>query len=291
MKVAYLILTHADPEHLWRLIGALGDRADVYVHVDAKSDLAQFQTRTSPNVMFLADRVDVRWAGFSMVRAILALIETAMAKGESYSHLVLLSGADYPIKPAHEIEAFLFANKDHEFIKYIDVRESPDHYMKQIEVKHFRDPILAGGGFPDRVARKVANSLKMSNKWDGKWIPYFGSNWWALTPACCEKVLETAKKVPFIEMNRRTFAPDEKFFHTIVGNSEFAAKSDGLQEFLGVGTCNLANLHIVDPSLAKWFTEEDFEQVASSDKFFVRKVRTGTSTDLLDRIDKELLGS
>jgi hypothetical protein len=51
----------------------------------------------------------------------------------------------------------------------------------------------------------------------------------------------------------------------------------------------MANLHLIDPTLAKWFTIADREEVARSDRYFLRKVRTGASDELLDYIDAELL--
>ncbi len=294
-RVAYLILAHQDPTHLWRLIRSLDHRADFFVHLDRKIDDAQFVGRRSPgNVRFIERRIAVTWAGFSMVSAILALVDEALGAGNEYSHLVLLSGADYPIKPASAIVEHLASNRSHEFIKYIDMRNSPDHYMRQIELRHFRDPLIAGTGsavkLVDRCLRKIGNMAELSNQWSEDCVPYFGSTWWALTPACCEHVMSVVKSDKrYVEMNRNTFAPDEHFFHTIVGNSEFRERSDGVQEYLGVGTVNLANLHLIDPSLAKWFTVEDREEVASSDRYFLRKVKTDVSTGLLDFIDAELL--
>jgi hypothetical protein len=84
---------------------------------------------------------------------------------------------------------------------------------------------------------------------------------------------------------RHAFASDEQFFHTIVGNSRFAASATGLQAYSGRGTYKLANLHLIDPSLSKWYTLDDWEAVSRSDKFFLRKVRTGESTKLLDALD------
>jgi hypothetical protein len=91
-------------------------------------------------------------------------------------------------------------------------------------------------------------------------------------------------------MNRRAGFPDEHYIHTIVGNSQFARKATGLQKFTGIGTYRMANLHHIDPSLSKWFTELDFELLRKSDKLFVRKVRTSDGTGLVNRIDEELLG-
>jgi hypothetical protein len=88
---------------------------------------------------------------------------------------------------------------------------------------------------------------------------------------------------------RYTFAPDEQFFHTIIMNSPFADNSDGRQAFIERGTWRTANFHLVDPSLTKWFGAEDVDLIRNSDKFFVRKLRSGVSDTLVDWIDANLL--
>ncbi len=286
---AYLVLAHADPVHLGRLVRALGDSSDVFVHVDAKVDQGPF-VAAAGRAAFIEERVRVFWAGYSMVEAIMRLIRRALDSGREYTHFVLLSGADYPIKPQSEICAHLVENRGRQFIKYIDMRESKDHYLRQVTRKHFQDPVF-GESLVDRAIRKVLRSINLPNKWDPSIVPYFGSNWWALTPDCCRYIVEFVEaNNGFEAMNRRTFSPDEHFFHTIVGNSPFAAQSSGVQEYLGVGTVNLANLHLIDPSLAKWFTLEDYDLIAKSDRYFVRKVSTELSTTLLDALDQRILG-
>ena len=86
-----------------------------------------------------------------------------------------------------------------------------------------------------------------------------------------------------------TFSPDEHYIHTIVGQSPFLAFFNGVQPFQGRGTWRLANLHLVDQSLAKWYTVADWETIVSSDRLFVRKVRSKDGKDLVERIKQELL--
>lgn len=286
---AFLVLAHSDPQQLWRLIRALGPQADKYVHIDAKADFDSFY-RDEEGVTFVEPRVRVTWAGYSMVEAILNLVKAALQNGKDYSHLVLLSGSDYPIKRMEQVSDNFVRQPDREFIRYIDMRESPEHYMRQLLKRHYREPV-ASLPLVDRAVRKVLNVASLPNSWSETIVPFFGSTWWALTPRCCRFMIEYIEQNPSFEsMNRRTFSPDEHFFHTIVGNSPFASRADGLQKYLGVGTVNLANFHLIDPTLAKWFSLDDLDDVLQSDKLFVRKVRTETSSELLDAIDDRVHG-
>lgn len=290
-KIAYLILAHIDPTHLRRLVERLSFNSYIFVHIDQKADIRAFDVEAYPaHAMFLKERINVRWAGYSMVEATLSLIREAMASDRDFSHLVLLSGVDYPLCSAESLCRFFNGHAEHEFIKYIDMRNSLDVYMPQIQRKHFRDYVLLhnskAGIFSGKVLMKLAASLRLKNLWNHTIIPYYGSSWWALTPQCCQYILNYVSSNPgFVEMNRQTFAPDEHFYHTLVGNSPFAAHSDGLQPFQGRGTWRLANLHLIHPSLAKTYTETDYEEITASGKLFVRKVTTLQSTPLLNRLD------
>jgi len=54
----------------------------------------------------------------------------------------------------------------------------------------------------------------------------------------------------------------------------------------GSGVWDAANLHLIDPSLSRWFEAADYEEIVASDRWFVRKVGSGISGDLCDRLDK-----
>lgn len=296
-RIAYLVIAHFDPAHLARLVRALDDTGDVYVHVDGKVELSQFRDALAggPPVHFIEPRVRVAWAGISQIDASLRMLRAVLDTGIDYGHLVMLSGTCYPLKPPRAIAAYLSAHAGHEFIRYIDMRQSPDHYMKLIEAKWFKEPFYAGSSRPlvlaDKALRRGLNLLSLKNRRMPGIVPYHGSAFWAITPQCARYVVDYVQAHPeYYEMHRYTFSPDEFFYHTLIGNSPFQGNATGLQAFQGRGTWRMANLHHIHPSLAKWYRLEDWDEVSKSDKFFIRKVTTPLSSSLLDRIDAELLG-
>lgn len=294
-KIAYLVLAHADPEHFKRLMDAIDYKAKIFVHLDAKSNIKDFNSLSLPlSVEFLEDRVSVFWGSISMIDATLKLMEAALKSEESFSHLVLISGSDYPIKRSDFIYDTFVKNPEHEFIKYIDMRQSP-HYFRHVKQKWFRTPLFHTGikvlKLIDESIRFICNhKLRFKNFWDNSFVPYFGSQWWALTPDCARYILDFVKSNPdFYEMNKYTFSPDEHFFHTIVGNSHYKEKSDGVQEFKQRGTWRMANFHIIATNLAKWYTIDDWNKIISSDRLFVRKLNSMVSQELTDSIDEKIL--
>lgn len=295
-RICYLILAHADPKHFEKLVNAINFNARFFVHIDAKTNIRDFQTLSLPeNLTFIQDRVRVSWGGISMVDATLKLIASALNCKEDFTHLVLLSGADYPIKNSSVIYETFSKNSQLQFIKFIDMRASA-HYLNHINRKWFKEPIVHTSNrtveLTDKIIRNLGNRLKFRNSWDESTVPYFGSQWWAITPDCAKYILDFLKENPkYYIQNKFTFAPDEHFFHTIIGNSNYKEKSNGVHEYKGKGTWRMANYHLIAPSLTKWYSTNDWDKINSSDKLFVRKLNSYVSSDLVNLINEKILKS
>lgn len=291
--IAYLILAHTDPQQLARLTRALNYKSRIFVHLDAKSNLDEYLNQDLPeNVSFLEDRVRVSWAAYSQVEATLRMMRAALDSGHDFSHLVMLSGLDYPIKPISSLHAFLNQNKGRELIKFVDASVSPEypvfyeHYWFLERNTWLRPASLDRAirhGF-GRVLRQFIRKpqpIGMTCCW--------GSAYWALTPACSRFILDFVDSNPtFIRWAKSSFAVDEHFFNTIVAHSRFMELSEGYQPYVGTGpqTWRLGCLHI---NRRKIHTEADFQELNDSDKFFVRKVMSEPSRELLNRLDHEVL--
>lgn len=292
--IAFLVLAHADPAQVRRLVSRLHPH-DVFIHVDAKTTLDD--AWTSIDAEFIEDRVPVYWAGFSQVEATISLLKAALARKRVYDRIVLLSGSCYPARPAAELEVLFSDNPGRNFMKYVDVTES-EHLVTLIDHFYFRDGIfpwravkeVRSLNVAERVLRKVleAASRPLKRKRLIGWTPFHGSAYWAITPEAAQHVLDTvagSQGKALTTYYRHAYASDEQFFHTIIGNSVFAGTSTGLQPYLGRGTYRMANLHLIDPSLTKWYGQEDLGLVKQSEMYFVRKVRSTTSVGLLDELD------
>ena len=105
------------------------------------------------------ERVKVYWGGFSMVKATLNLMKAALTSGEKFSHLVLLSGLDYPIKPSWAIYNFLTNHSNKQFIRFIDMQESPTPQMKRILHYWFMEPIFPFSFYIDKLIRSILQKL------------------------------------------------------------------------------------------------------------------------------------
>ncbi len=294
-KLAILILAHEDPVHLSKLVKALDYNADFYIHIDRKSDIQEFRDSIpDKNVFFVKNRVYISWAGFSMIDALINLIEEVLRNKEKYSHALFITGSCYPIKNVKSIHQNLTSKPKKEFISFFDMRESPEHYMKLVNQKWFKDSFFNSKNkfikkF-DSGLRFLLNQLRLKNKWHKKIIPYSGHTWCALTMDCCNYIFEYHTNNPwFKKMNQFTFAVDEHYIHTIIGNSPFMDASLGKNDYKGRGLYKYTNTHLIHESLQKWYDLKDWPEIIQSDKWFVRKVNSKTGNDLVSKINKELL--
>jgi len=272
-KLAYLIIAHHQPNHLARLIQTLDDENSFFfIHIDEKVSMAPFQAAVGQhtNLVFLPNRVRIQWAKFSIVQALLNLIQTAVASGHAFTYYTVLSGSDYPIKHKQEIYTRLQAS-DRQFL---------------------------------RIDRKLSNEPKYSHRhvikdlpqgqYFGNWTPYHGSMYWSLTADCIRFILDFINNNPgYVALHHHIFAPDEVFFHTLVKHSPFASAithdfSDGnYPDHLQHGN------HFIDWSgrrkrLRLTLDEQDLGDLSASSMLFARKFNQQISSKLLDLLDQQV---
>lgn len=299
--IAYLVLAHADPVHFGRLLRRLSDpRVRFIVHVDAKARQDAFERAAAsvPNVVFVSDRVRVRWAAFSMVEAMLRLIEVGLAAtDERCSHFVLLSGADYPIAPNDRILDVLQREPRRQYLRRFDILACGDaRQIRRVRGHHFREwadrhtiwrkPLFALERALDLFPRRMPQQLRMTS----------GSQWWALSRDFAAYCAKTARADPsFCASFRQMFAPDEIFFHTILDNSPYADQAEPIEPYLDVtalgGPWQYGNLHFLN-AIEPIRTAEEARAIFSShgDKLFARKFLSAVSAEALDTIDRAIDG-
>ena len=230
MDIAYLLLAHDQPAHLRELIARLSTpNSKFYVHIDRKSRLDEFQLPTDANVHLLADRVRVFWGDYSQVEAILRLTRAALADpGFRAQRLVLLSGADYPVRRNAEIHAYFQEHAQAEFINLVPIpsveKNKPLSLLTTYHAGNTSSRVV------NRMLQMVQRAGLLPRQRDfvpvlGGLQPYGGSTWWALTPGAAAHVVDFLDTHPeYAEFFRHTVCPDESCFHTILGNSVYAAQ-------------------------------------------------------------------
>ncbi|GAA4021051.1 beta-1,6-N-acetylglucosaminyltransferase [Actimicrobium antarcticum] len=226
MKIAYLVLAHDKPRHLQRLITALSSAsASFFVHIDKKSESADFEAIKGDRIRFLAERTSVFWGDFSQVEAILSLLRAAIADDGNFDRFVLLSGADYPLRSVSFIEQFFASHPGNEFMNLVAM---PSAAAGKPISRLTTYRIRSGDSLLNKISQKIRILIGvLPDQRDYKTVfkqfePFAGSTWWALSRVACEHILAfTAREALVVEFFKNTVCPDESFFQTILGNSRF----------------------------------------------------------------------
>ncbi len=288
-RIAFLILAHSDETNLRRLAQRLKPHP-IFVHWDLKSG----EPPVIDGVIFIRKRTAVYWAGFSMVEATIELIRSASRQSPESEIYALISGSCYPIKNTQLISDYI-SSLEKSSINCFRVTESP-HLRTLLAKRVWRDGIFPRqvSKYPairlaEKVARKIINALLnlFPKKLPEDITLYHGSQWWVLHREAADYAVKTFDTRPeIVNFFRFTFAPDESFFHSVIQSSNLSKKCFPPMENVERGVFKTANIHLIDKSLSRTFTEKDIAEILSSEKLFVRKVDTKSSAKLLDEIDR-----
>lgn len=288
MKIAFLILAHNEPLLLSRLCNRLCNVGDVYVHLDKKADENEF--KLNHDVCIIPERISVSWGGWSMIDATLALIKHSRYE-KKYQKYVLLSGQDYPIVSDQILESKILSDcsgyRAVDIIKNYNGLEYHDHIKKY----YFYDSAnytYKFGNTITRIVRRIINGImnQFHKKIDKeKYVYLHSSQWWNLDSESIDYILNNHTKGKYLyDLYKYSFAPDEHYFSTLIFNSELEGKIKIINT-KKIGNVSKANLHIIDNNLKRVFTLDDFEEIISSNKLFVRKVTLKSSLSLIDKLD------
>ncbi|HWB26334.1 MAG TPA: beta-1,6-N-acetylglucosaminyltransferase [Chitinophagaceae bacterium] len=279
MRIAHLILTHIYNTQLERLINHLSHTdADIYIHVDLKTPINAFKPlKNRPQIFFIEERVKVFWGAFSIVQATINGFSQVISSGKDYGYINLLSGQDYPLKPAEAIHAFFGQNPGKAFMEYYPVNEVWTEAIPRITNYH-----LANYTFTGRHAvEKWMNKLLPARKMPYGLAAVGRSQWFSIALELVNYILEFIKSHPgYVRFFKLSWAPDELFFQTVLYNSPY--KDYMVND----------NLRYIDWSEKKAspknFTMDDLPRLLQSGKFYARKFNMEVDSIVLDKIDNEI---
>lgn len=233
MKIAYLILAHNNPRHLERMIAALRcDNSRFFVHIDGKSDIANFEDSINDDVVFCEKRSKVYWGEFSIVQATLDLMACAKTYDKcTFNYFVLLSGSDFPIRSNDYISNFFSANIGKIYLNStLMPNESAGKPISRLTKYRFQSEPSLKKSFVLLVAKLFHLRLDQRNyeKVFGTLKPYAGSQWWALPEEAVDYVHRFIRQNgKVIDFFKNTHCPDEMLFQTILSNSPLKEKIVG----------------------------------------------------------------
>jgi hypothetical protein len=277
MRFACLIVTHTSPELTARTIKKLDNgKFDFYIHLDKKVELSTHaELIAMPNVTFVQDRLDAKWAGYSVVDASFKCIREIVASGKEYGFIIMLSGQDYPVKSADDISSFLEKKAGKQLLKHwVFETEWAEGYTR-IYRYHFTDKTFKGRYLVQRLVNLIVKRRPPID------LRFYGTSsaYWTISPDCAKYVMDFVKSRPrFERFLKYTWGGDEFIFHTIIMNSPYALQVEN------------NDYRYIDWSAGgshpKLLTTEDYEKIVATDDLFARKFKMEVDTNILDLLDK-----
>ncbi|HEX9671468.1 MAG TPA: beta-1,6-N-acetylglucosaminyltransferase [Thermoanaerobaculia bacterium] len=305
-RVCYFIQSHRDPEQIVRLVRTLrrgSERGRIVVHHDSAGcalDWAPLAALPDTH-LFRSTGPQVRASFSCQAQPYLESIDRLEREGLEYDWLVNLTAQDYPVKPVAEIEAFLGTTRSDGFISWWDV-ESPESPWSRRKARHrywYRYKRLPDRAEPAlRALRVLTRVLPIHfylpyGAYLGVRTPhvpfrdgfrcYGGRTWFSLRRRVALYLRDFLAEHQEVEAHYRgTVAPEESIVQTVLVNaSRFALVNDDLRY---IDYTNAWKGH------PRTLTVADLPLLAAGGWHFARKFDLAVDREVLDRIDRELLG-
>ena len=298
MNIAYLISAHTDAPQLKRLVEALHPDAHFFIHIDKKVDITPFQAVLQrDNVHFLTQRIDVRWGTILEVDYQMALIKAAIDYPIAFDRIFFLSGMDYPLWSNKRITAWLEEQGEREILSGICMDtpciRGPQHDGYALARPFFQIDALGNKGNQrlSILCRKLKGALgfrkPLSFMVEGvRWSLYKGAAWWCISEQLATYIynmymMEPAIRRYFVD----SFGQAETLIQTIVFNSpQWTSRCLLFQgEYPGLAALTPLHYIVYDP-IIKVMDETDYDTLMASGKMFTRKLVSGKSDKLVERL-------
>jgi Core-2/I-Branching enzyme len=292
--VGFILLTHNRPHQIIRLVTVLNcmfDYPPIVCHHDfSKSDLPT-ETLTK-NVSLVHPHLQTGWGKFSLVEATLHALQLMYESPTSPNWFILLSGADYPIKPAKQILYDLAStpydvHMNHEQINY-NTYESDWHelcYERYCIVK-FRVPFL------NRKLQLTKRHISLKHPiltasflpFSKKFRCFAGSQWFCANRKAAKYLIEfhnerTALAAHYRRLDSYTIIPDESYCHTIFCNASHLKVSQNNWRYIDWST------EYPKGTLPKTLQFEDLPKIHASSAHFARKIDINEDVRILNELD------
>lgn len=286
MALAFLLMIHSRPAQFGRLLRAIHRPQHSYlVHVDKKADAAvhaavKEEVASLQNVVVMPSR-KVRWGGWSMVEVQLSGARTLLAK-PGWSHLVNLSGQDFPLRALEAMEAELEEEPQRNYVNHFRpeqmewIWENPAFSSGHPEAVR---PFSRVDRFYVEVPRRsrVHPLPLLRRRFPSGYTWYGGSQWMVLSRAACLYATTSASSRKLRRFYRHTMIPDESFFQTLLMNSPLrpTVVNDSKR------TIEWAPRQVI-------FTMEHLDLLLGSDGWFARKFDDQVDRAVIDVLQQRL---
>lgn len=234
MKQAFAILFHKNFEQLNILLTQLDvENVDIYLHVDKKIKFTgkEVINTKNANIKYISNRVDIQWAGFSMVEAQRQVYQEIFDSGIYYDFIHLISGQDLLIKPLAKLTEFLQIHGQKQYVAYwaspasiyyqngenLDLSPEKENTKSTARIMKVWGYAVVGSLPGHQLVFKKRKQVNVRIK--------KGAQWMSVTGECLAYIINFLNEnETFFESFRDSMCSDEMLFQTIIWYSPFKSQ-------------------------------------------------------------------
>lgn len=287
INIGFILLTHTNPPQILRLVHTLNvmfGNPPIVCHHDFGKCVLEEQELPA-NLLFVKPWFDTSWADFSVVEGMLESLKLLLAQTKTVDWLIVLSGADYPIKSAQTIYKELSEATVDAFVEHIHIHPSYplDSAQQEYRRRYLRVMLpINGRQIPlNRIPVPLPfYVMRQFTVWRGNFECYVGSQWFCANRKSAEYLLNfhdrhSSKTSPFF---RGVPCSEESYPQSILCNTPD----------LRIANDNLRYIEMVGAH-AKTLTSADLPKLLASRAHFARKFDLSVDAKVLDAIDQAIL--
>jgi len=269
LSTAYSLLVHRNPAQVCRLLDAIYAAEHVYaIHVDARvsTDVLpplQAWAKRKPNVVF-TESIACHYASWSLVQAELDLAAELRKMSRDWTHLINLSGQDFPLASQREVRAFLDRHPGASFMLKIDPHE---RWSATVGPRYRQLTVMWRGKLRQLPIRRPGAAR----------VPWFGSSQWKiLSRAAVDYLLDDPSALALRGAFRFGLVPDETYVPTVLFNSKLAKSIvPDYKRYIDWDV----------PIGPKILDVRDYDRMVRSGALFARKVDLDVDDELVRRLE------
>ncbi len=301
-RIGFVIVSHDNPAQLLRLIRRLimlYDNPIIVCHHDfSKCSLEEYDF--PKEVSFVRPHIETKWGDLSVYRAFLAALCSMYERADSPDWFVLLSGTDYPVRPAQRVlnqlscggfDAYMdYQLVEHPWTPDPSVMYEPHAFHSASWVPLAYDRYVAIGLWVPGYSWKRRKPIKIPvgvirskllvapfNPFSRTLKCYAGPAWYTGNRRAAERLLaQSSENRALLLHYSKRFIPDESLSQTILCNQpDLKISKDSLR--------------YIDWSLGghhpKTLGMEDVPRILASGAHFARKFDLAKNPEVFDAID------
>lgn len=265
MRHAWLIIAHNEFGILQRLANALdAPNSDIYIHIDRKvPELPDIRSEQS-RLVFLQNRVDVRWGSVSQIRCEFALFEAAAANGP-YDFYHIISGTTLPLKPFVQLDLYFQKHSEKSILSGLCLDLPYQEMLKVRRYNLFLSGYASGNVIRQRACQflwksTIAVQRILNIQTNRVKAFYKASNWVSLTEDAVQYLLTREKSI--LKTYRFSFCGDEFFAPSELMSSPLKDTLLNEDHYL---------LHRIARSNANTYRLNELEDLSNTGYLFARK--------------------